>query len=98
MITQHGVSGSEVDGVFFTEAASIPGAQDLGEVKVTVGGQNKDLRKVKSELARHVKNKGGNALVAFTYGQRGNPWWKSLFEFVDAEHWYGAGRAVRIPK
>ena len=98
MTTQHGVSGNELDGVFFTEASSIPGAEELGEIKVTVNGQNKDLRAVKSELARQVKSKGGNGLVAFKYGQRGNPWWKSLSGVMDAEHWYGTGRAVRFAK
>jgi len=93
--TRGGVAGNEVDGVFFTEARSIPGAEDLGELKVKINGQNKDLRAVKAELARRVKSKGGNGLVAFTYGQRGNAWWQS-FGAVDAEHWYGNGRAVRI--
>jgi N-glycosylase/DNA lyase len=93
--TRGGVAGNEVDGVFFTEASSIPGAEDLGELKVKINGQNKDLRAVKTELARRVKSKGGNGLVAFTYGQRGNAWWQS-FGAVDAEHWYGNGRAVRI--
>ena len=95
MTSRGGVGGSEVDGVFFTEASSIPGAEDLGELKVKINGQNKDLRAVKAELARRVKSKGGNGLVAFTYGQRGNAWWQS-FGAVDAEHWYGNGRAVRI--
>ena len=95
MTTRGGVAGNEVDGVFFTEASSIPGAEELGELKVKINGQNKDLRAVKAELARRVKGKGGNALVAFTYGQRGNAWWQS-FGAVDAEHWYGNGRAVRI--
>jgi hypothetical protein len=59
MTNRYGVSGNEVDGVFFTEASSIPGAEDLGELKVKINGQNKDLRAVKAELARRVKSKGG---------------------------------------
>lgn len=98
MITHHGVSGTEVDGVFFTETSKIESAQELGEVTVTINGQNKDLRNVKRELARRVVSMGGNALVGFTYGQRGNPWWKSLVGSMDAEHWYGAGRAVLLRK
>lgn len=95
-IRRYGVSGSEVDGVFFTEAASIEGARDLGEVKVKVGGQNKDIRAVKAELAKKVKSLNGSALVGFTYGQRGNSWFDSLGWF-DSEHWYGSGRAVIAP-
>ena len=89
--------GSELDGVFFTEAGSIEGARELGEVKVEIGGQNKDIRVVKSELAKKVKALNGNALVAFKYGQQGNPWYKSITGLFDAEHWHGSGRAVIAP-
>jgi hypothetical protein len=93
LISRYGVHGSEFDTVFFTEAQAISGARDLGEVRVTVGGQNKDLRHVKARLAKEVLRLGGNALIQFAYGQRGNPWWQS-FGAVDSEHWYGSGRAV----
>jgi hypothetical protein len=39
--------------------------------------------------------KGGNALVAFKDGQRGNSWFNSLGWF-DSEHWYGSGMAVSV--
>jgi hypothetical protein len=94
-LRRFGVTGSELDGVFFTEASSIDGARDLGEVKVKVGGQNKDIRAVKAELAKKVRGLNGNALVAFKYGQRGNSWWQS-FGVFDSEHWYGSGVAVAI--
>lgn len=96
-LTRHGVLGSETDGIFFTEASSVPGAQDLGPVEVKIGGQNKDLRDIKAALAREIRRRGGNGLVGFAYGQRGNPWWKSLSGLLDAEHWYGSGRAVVLP-
>jgi hypothetical protein len=89
--------GSEAAGVFFTESSSVAGAVDLGEVSIKVSGQNKDLRDVKAALAASVRGLGGNGLVAFAYGQRGNPWWKSLSGLMDAEHWYGSGRAVKLP-
>lgn len=95
-LSRYGVTGSEVDGVFFTEVRSIEGARDLGEVKVKVGGQNKDIRAVKSELAKKVQALNGTALVGFSYGQRGNSWLDSLGWF-DSEHWYGSGRAVIAP-
>jgi len=97
-IARYGVMGSEGDGVFFTESSEIEGASSLGPVKVELGGQNKDLRYVKAALAREVKGKGGDGLTQFKYGQRGNPWWKSLSGLLDAEHWYGTGIAVRLPR
>ena len=96
-LKRYGVAGTELDGVFFTEAPSIDGARDLGEVTVKVGGQNKDIRAVKAELAKKVLARNGNALIAFKYGQRGNSWFNSL-GWIDGEHWYGAGRAVIAPK
>jgi len=95
-LRRYGVTGNELDGVFFTEAPAIDGARDLGEVRAKVGGQNKDIRAVKAELAKKVRGLNGNALVAFQYGQRGNSWFDSLGWF-DGEHWYGSGRAVMAP-
>jgi hypothetical protein len=97
-IARFGVMGSEAEGVFFTESKSIEGAHVLGAVKIEIGGQNKDLRHVKAALVKAVRDKGGDGLVGFEYGQRGNPWWRSLSGLVDAEHWYGSGIAVRLPK
>jgi hypothetical protein len=94
-LDRYGVRGSEADGVFFTDSAAIDGARVLGEVKVKLGGQNKDIRDVKRELAKAVVKKGGNALVGFKYGQQGNSWWQS-FGWVDSEHWYGSGIAVLV--
>lgn len=96
-LKRHGVVGTELDGVFFTEAPSIEGARDLGEVKVEIGGQNKDIRAVKAELVKKVRGLNGNALVGFKYGQQGNPWYKSITGLFDAEHWHGSGRAVIAP-
>ena len=96
-LKRHGVVGSELDGIFFTEATSIEGARDLGEVKVEIPGQNKDIRAVKAELVKKVRAMNGNALVDFRYGQRGNPWYKSLTGLFDHESWHGSGRAVIAP-
>lgn len=96
-IARYGVLGSEWEGLFFTEASGVDGAQVLGPVKVELGGQNKDLRHIKEALAREIRARGGNGLVAFQYGQRGNPWWRSLSGLIDAEHWYGSGQVVRLP-
>lgn len=94
MLTRYGVTGSEVNGVFFTEAPGLVGARQLGEVRVEIGGQNKDIRAVKAALSEKVLALHGNALVGFKYGQKGNPWYRSLTGLFDAEHWYGSGTAV----
>ena len=96
-LSRYGVVGSELDGVFFTEAPSIEGARNLGEVKVEIAGQNKDIREVKTELAKKVLALRGNALVGFAYGQKSNPWYRSITGLFDAEHWHGSGRAVLAP-
>jgi hypothetical protein len=88
VIERHGVRGSEYEGVFFTEATSIDGANDLGTVNIKLRGQNKDLRHVKTELARKVRAKGGNGLIQFEYGQRNT--------FFGYDQWVGSGRAVLL--
>lgn len=96
-IPRYGVMGSEADDIFFTESGTVEGARDLGPVEVKIDGQNKDLRDVKAELVKKVRKLGGNGLVGFEYGQQGNPWYRSLSGLLDAEHWYGRGRAVVLP-
>jgi hypothetical protein len=96
VLERHGVRGSEYDGVFFTEAPAIEGARIIAPVNIKIGGQNKDIRDIKRELAKQVRSKGGNALVGFSYGQRGNPWYQS-FGLFDSEHWFGSGTAVLAP-
>ena len=96
-IPRFGVLGSEADGIFLTESKTVEGARDLGPVEVKLNGQNKDLRAVKAELVKKVRSLGGNGLVTFEYGQRGNPWYRSLSGLLDAEHWYGKGHAVVLP-
>jgi hypothetical protein len=96
-LARYGVVGSDAEGIFFTEATSIQGARELGPARVQIGGQNRDLRHVKAALAAKVRGMGGNGLVRFTYGQRGNPWYRSLSGLFDAEHWYGEGIVVILP-
>jgi len=59
---------------------------DLGPVKITLGGQNNNVGVVKRALARKVRDKGGNVLVAFKYEQKTGFW---------GDSWHGSGRAVR---
>jgi hypothetical protein len=87
--------GTKTDGVFFTEASNLDGQRVIGEVSWKASGQNQDLRYVKAQLAKRVRDKGGNALIKFTYGQKGRSWFNSG-GLVDSENWYGAGIAVTI--
>lgn len=66
---RYGVLGTETDGIFFTDS-SIPGARPLGLVKASSDRQNASLDKLKANLARQVRNKGGNCLMDFHYSQK----------------------------
>ena len=68
-----GVLGTETAGVFFTEAA-VPGADLLGEVTQSSNRQNTPLTELKERLAHDVLRRGGNALVRFSYAQKGTIW------------------------
>jgi hypothetical protein len=87
--------GTKTDGVFFTEATELAGQRVVGDVSWQASGQNQDLRYVKAQLAKKVRDMGGNALVQFTYGQRGRSWFNSG-GLVDSENWYGAGMAISM--
>jgi hypothetical protein len=88
VIERFGVRGSLWEDLFFTESETVAGASSLGDVSVKCHGQNKDLRDVKRELAKRVRAKGGDALVAFKYGQRAR--------LLGGDEWYGSGRIARI--
>jgi len=87
--------GTKTDGVFFTEGKELEGQRVIGQVDWKASGQNQDLRYVKANLAKKVRDAGGNALVQFTYGQKGRHWFNSG-GLVDSENWYGAGTVVSI--
>lgn len=89
--------GTMTDGVFFTEAKALAGQEVVGDVAWQASGQNQDLRYVKAQLAKKVREMGANALVQFAYGQRGRHWLNSG-GLVDSENWYGAGVAVTIDR
>lgn len=96
MTSRAGVTGTEFGGVFFTEA----GARDwkrLGMVEVTISRQNANLTEVKAQMAEQVKRRGGNALVAFRYGQKAHALWQNILPMWDSESWYGSGEAAVAP-
>lgn len=85
-----GFPGTYCDGVFFTEQAA-PAARIAGKpIKVKLARQNANLTTVKRQLAKKVSSSGGNALVGFTYGQKG-----TLFGW-DQGQWLGAGYVARL--
>ena len=85
-----GLRGTYHDGVFFTEAEA-PGARiEAKPVTAKIPGQNANLTQLKSLLAREVSRRGGNALVGFVYGQKGN-----LLGW-DASAWRGSGFVAKL--
>jgi len=86
--------GSKMDGVFLTEALSLPDQKVVGEVSWSATGQNQDLRYVKAGLAKRALELGANAIVKFEYGQGGA--FKVLGGIRDMEKWYGRGIAVKV--
>lgn len=90
---------SEYDGVFFVEGTPV-NATVIRNISTVLDGafsnaQLKTLDDVKREMASHVKNNGGNAVVAFKYGQRSGGFWHCLFS-LDNVHWFGEGKIANI--
>jgi hypothetical protein len=86
---RYGVLGTEVDGVFFTEASRIDGAQELGEVRATSNRQNTNLDQLKRDLANQVLVKGGDCVLGFGYAQKGTFW---SFSSTQVNAWGTAGK------
>ncbi len=94
MEARFGVHGTECEAVFFTEAA-IPGARVLEHISVEISRQNASLSEVKNRLAQSVRQKGGNALMNFRYGQKAHKWYEQVLTLKwDSESWYGEGDVV----
>lgn len=89
---------SELDGVVFIEEHP-PGSHIVCRAECRIHGlfsqaQLKNLNDVKRKLAREVKNKGGNCLINFKYGQKSS-FWTTLIS-VDNVNWYGEGDIAKI--
>jgi len=85
-----GLRGNYLDGVFFTEEPGEEYRTSQVPLQVKIARQNANLPELKRQLARKVRESGGNALVGFSYGQK-----KSLFGW-DHVAWQGAGYPARI--
>lgn len=89
---------AELQGVYFVEG-SPAGAVPIGPVSTELNGffsqnQLKTLDDVKVRLCALVRERGGNAVVDFKYGQR-STFWKGLFG-MDNVMWYATGTIARI--
>ena len=85
-----GLKGTYHEGVFFTEAEA-PASRIVDKpTNARIPGQNANLVKLKSILAREVSRRGGNALVGFTYGQKGNLLGR------DSSAWRGSGFVAKL--
>lgn len=88
------------EGVKFVEGCP-PGTRVFEPIQVEIGGiftsaQLQNLDDVKRIMARKAKEKGGNAVVDFKYGQRSVGFWRSLFDLDDV-NWYGEGKIAFVP-
>jgi hypothetical protein len=97
MATRAGVAGTEVDGIFFTEAPAPPGTRVLAPIAVRKKRQNWDLARIKISMATEAARLGANAVVSFRYGQRSHKWYELMLPRWDTEGWYGEGEAAVLP-
>jgi hypothetical protein len=86
--------GTWLDGIFFCEGALA--GEPLGTVRAEISRQNANLFLVKTELAKAVRQRGGNALAEFRYGQRSHRPLELLKFKWDTESWVGEGLATRV--
>ena len=89
-------------GIVFIEGYE-PTATRLGKVEYhklfSFNAQIQTLDAVKEQLFHQTVQRGGNAVINFTYGQKSSGWFKSsLFSLDDNIKWYGSGEAARIPE
>ncbi len=89
---------SSFDGILFVEGQP-DNATILGAAKVELNGiftqaQLKNLDDVKRKLASQVKNRNGNSLVNFKYGQRST--FLTTLLGIDDVGWYGSGDIAKI--
>lgn len=89
---------AEYQGVYFVEGAPADAAR-LGPVSTELNGafsqsQLKTLDDVKARLCVLVRERGGNAVIDFKYGQRSS-FWKSIFGMDDVL-WHASGTIARI--
>ena len=90
---------SVYNGVYFIEGTPA-GAKIIGNISTVLDGvfrnaQLKTLDDVKKEMSLQVWRNGGNAVVAFKYGQHSMGFWRSLFS-LDNVCWKGEGKIAYI--
>jgi hypothetical protein len=84
--------------VYFVEG-SIPNTEILGKIHEEMRGtfsqsHLKSLDDVKKKISKYIKQKNGNALINFKYGQK-STFFGSLFS-IDNIMWYGIGDIVKL--
>ena len=97
MIEKYGVKGTIKDEIFFTEQEIKNVHKNLGEIKTSISGQNKNLSILKKKMAKIANSKDANVIMCFEYNQKAHKWWEQVFTFKwDSESWHGKGIAVRM--
>ena len=92
---------TEFEGVHFSEGFP-PDVEKGQEISTSIEGvfrnsQLASLRDVKAQLAAECKQRGFNAIVGFTYGQRSVGFFASMLSRDDVA-WYGSGFLANINK
>mgnify|MGYP007063849464 FL=1 len=95
-ITRAGLTGTEVDGIFFSEQGTPAGISVVQEISVHKNRQNFDLTKIKQMMAMEAKAVGANSILNFRYGQRSHKWYQQIALKWDQGEWYGEGSAVYL--
>ena len=93
-ITRAGLTGTEADGVFFSEQGIPTGISVVREISVHKNRQNFDLTQIKHMMAMEAKAVGANSIHNFRYGQRSHKWYQQIALKWDQGEWYGEGSAV----
>ena len=89
---------AEYQGVYFVEGRPAE-AVAIGPISTELNGffsqnQLKSLDDIKARMCAIVRERGGNCVVDFKYGQR-STFWKSLFG-MDNVLWHASGTIARI--
>lgn len=90
MIERFGTTGTECEGVFFTEGPPPLAGKRKGRITVRSDRQNKNLSDLKIDMARQAIRSKANVVANYRYGQKGK-----LLNW-DGVRWYAEGEAYRV--
>lgn len=89
---------AEYKGIAFVDGHPA-GASIIAAIDTKIDGwfsqsQLKSLDSIKDVMVRQVKERGGNAVIDFKYGQK-NSFWRSLMS-IDDVYWFASGSIATV--